>query len=67
MDPEGIDLEDWRRRWKTSGARELRGLLMKYRDPIGVNGIPEASDEYDSYLVSMDGVGLALGVRRFAG
>lgn len=23
---------------------------MKYWDPIGVNGIPEASDEYDSYL-----------------
>jgi hypothetical protein len=50
MDPEGIDLEDWHRWWKTSGARELRGLLMTYWDPIGVNGIPEASDEYDSYL-----------------
>jgi hypothetical protein len=23
---------------------------MTYWDPIGVNGIPEASDEYDSYL-----------------
>jgi hypothetical protein len=50
MDSEEIDLEDWHRWWKTSGARELRGLLMKYWDPIGVNGIPEASDEYDSYL-----------------
>ena len=50
MDPEGIDLEGWHRWWKTSGARELRGLLMKYWDPIGVNGIPEASDEYDLYL-----------------
>src|ERR1700722_5633925 len=50
MDPEEIELEDWHRWWKTSGARELRGLLMKYWDPIGVNGIPEASDEYDSYL-----------------
>lgn len=23
---------------------------MTYWDPIGVNGIPEASDEYDTYL-----------------
>ena len=50
MGPEEIELEDWHRWCKTSGARELRGLLMKYWDPIGVNGIPEASDEYDSYL-----------------
>jgi hypothetical protein len=49
-DPEGIELEDWHRWWKTSGARELRELLMKYWDPIGVKGIPEASAEYDSYL-----------------
>jgi hypothetical protein len=25
-------------------------LLMTHWDPIGVNGIAEASDEYDSYL-----------------
>ena len=25
-------------------------ILMTHWDPIGVNGIPEASDEYDSYL-----------------
>jgi hypothetical protein len=50
MGPEGMGLEDWHRWWKTSGARGLRGLLMTYWDPIGVNGIPEASDEYDSYL-----------------
>jgi len=25
-------------------------LLMTHWDPIGVNGIPEASDEYDTYL-----------------
>jgi hypothetical protein len=49
-DPEEIELEDWHRWWKTSGARELRLLLMTHWDPIGVNGIPEASDEYDSYL-----------------
>jgi hypothetical protein len=47
---QGIELEDWHRWWKTSGARELRMLLMTYWDPIGVKGIPEASDEYDSYL-----------------
>jgi hypothetical protein len=45
-----MELDDWHRWWKTSGAQELRMLLMTYWDPIGVNGIPEASDEYDSYL-----------------
>jgi hypothetical protein len=45
-----VELEDWHRWWKTRGARELRVLLMTYWDPIGVNGTPEASDEYDSYL-----------------
>jgi hypothetical protein len=25
-------------------------LLMTYWDPIGVSGVPEASDEYDEYL-----------------
>jgi hypothetical protein len=45
-----VELEEWHRWWKTSGAQELRRLLMTYWDPIGVNGIPEASDEYDTYL-----------------
>jgi hypothetical protein len=36
--------------WKRSGARELRKILMDEWDPIGVAGIPEAADEYDSYL-----------------
>jgi len=45
-----VELEEWHRWWKTSGARELRMLLMTHWDPIGVNGIPEASDEYDAYL-----------------
>ena len=49
-DPEGIELEGWHRWWKTRGDRGLRRLLLTYWDPIGVNGIPEASDEYDSYL-----------------
>ena len=28
----------------------VRDLLMREWDPIGVRGIPEASDEYDSYV-----------------
>jgi hypothetical protein len=36
--------------WKRSGARELRRILMDEWDPIGVAGVPEAADEYDSYL-----------------
>jgi hypothetical protein len=45
-----MELKDWHRWWKTRGASELRMLLMTYWDPIGVNGIAEASDEYDTYL-----------------
>jgi|ERR1039458_2453128 hypothetical protein len=45
-----VELEEWHRWWKTRGAQELRMLLMTHWDPIGVNGIPEAADEYDSYL-----------------
>jgi len=36
--------------WKQSGARELRRILMEEWDPIGVRGVPETEDEYDSYL-----------------
>ena len=43
-------LAEWHLWWKRSGARELRRLLMDGWDPIGVRDIPEASDEYDSYL-----------------
>ena len=50
-----VELEEWHRWWKTRGARELRVLLMTYWDPIGVNGIPEASDEYDTYLGPLAG------------
>lgn len=28
----------------------IRQLLLKYWDPIGIEGIPEAPDEYDSYI-----------------
>ncbi len=29
---------------------EIRRVLMECWDPIGVQGIPEAADEYDSYV-----------------
>ena len=45
-----VELADWHKWWKHSGARELRRLLMEEWDPIGVRGIPEAADEYDGYL-----------------
>ena len=28
----------------------IRGVLMAEWDPIGVNDVPEAADEYDSYI-----------------
>ena len=36
--------------FKRRGAGRLRHLLMADWDPIGVRGVPEARDEYDSYL-----------------
>ena len=30
--------------------RKIRGILVAQWDPIGVDGIPEAADEYDSYV-----------------
>jgi len=30
--------------------RAIRAALMQHWDPIGVADIPEAADEYDSYL-----------------
>jgi uncharacterized protein (DUF2236 family) len=44
------DLEDWCRWLKRRGAGRLRHVLMAEWDPIGVRGVPEARDEYDSYL-----------------
>lgn len=45
-----MELADWHLWWKRTGARELRRILMEEWDPIGVADIPEAADEYDSYL-----------------
>jgi hypothetical protein len=45
-----VPLERWHWWWKQYGSRELRDLLMLWWDPIGVYGVPEARDEYDSYV-----------------
>jgi len=45
-----VELADWHMWWKQSGAAQLRRILMEEWDPIGVRGVPEASDEYDSYV-----------------
>jgi hypothetical protein len=50
-----VELADWHMWWKQSGAAQLRRILMDEWDPIGVRGVPEASDEYDSYLGQIGG------------
>jgi hypothetical protein len=45
-----MDLEEWCLWYKRRGLGRLRRLLMRHWDPIGVNGVPEARGEYDSYL-----------------
>ena len=34
---------------------ELKALLLNDWDPIGVEGIPEARDEYDAYALHLHG------------
>jgi len=41
---------EWRVWWRREGEAGLRELLMESWDPIGVAHIPEAADEYDSYV-----------------
>jgi hypothetical protein len=45
-----MDYQEWSDWYKRRGAGRLRRLLMREWDPIGVNGIPSARDEYDDYL-----------------
>lgn len=45
-----VQLAEWHTWWKRDGARELRALLMDHWDPIGVAEVPEAADEYDTYV-----------------
>jgi hypothetical protein len=42
--------------WKRRGGAGVRRLLMAEWDPIGVEGIPEAADEYDSYVGVVGGM-----------
>ena len=66
-----VELSEWHMWWKTTGGRELRQVLMDSWDPIGVAGVPEATDEYDSYVgpvVRMLQEGASEGdVRRYLG
>lgn len=43
------ELDAWNRWWRRRGEPGLRALLTTLWDPIGVAGVPEAKDEYDSY------------------
>lgn len=43
--PHGIDKEEARQI-----RQRIRTVLMEVWDPIGVNLLPEAADEYDSYI-----------------
>jgi hypothetical protein len=45
-----VDLSEWQMWWKRRGGAGVRRLLMEEWDPVGVAGIPEAVDEYDSYV-----------------
>src|SRR5437879_6388369 len=45
-----MELSDWHMWWKRRGGAGIRRLLIEEWDPIGVRGIPEAADEYDSYV-----------------
>ena len=45
-----MDLEDWCLWYKRRGAGRLRRLFKRLWDPIGIDGIPQARDEYDSHL-----------------
>ena len=52
-----LDLAAYHMWWKREGARGIRAILMDEWDPIGVSEIPEARDEYDTYV---GGVGVRL-------
>jgi hypothetical protein len=42
-------MSDFRERARTS-HEAIRGILLRDWDPIGVRDVPEAQDEYDSYV-----------------
>ena len=45
-----MDLSAWHLWYKRRGGRQLRQLMMEEWDPIEVQGVPEALDEYDTYV-----------------
>ena len=45
-----MELSDWHMWWKERGGSGVRRLLMEEWDPIGVQGVSEAADEYNSYM-----------------
>ena len=45
-----MELSDWHMWWKKRGGAGVRKLLMERWDPIGVGDMPDAADEYDSYV-----------------
>jgi hypothetical protein len=45
-----MELSAWHAWWKARGGAGIRRVLMEEWDPIGVSGIPEAADEYDTYV-----------------
>lgn len=47
--PLAMEGSEWYAWYKREGGRQLRNLLMKNWDPIGVRGVPEAINEYDTY------------------
>ncbi|WP_022929065.1 hypothetical protein [Patulibacter americanus] len=42
--------------WRGGAEAELRDVLMRSWDPIGVAGDPAAADEYDPYLLGLVGL-----------
>jgi hypothetical protein len=45
-----MELSDWHLWFKRQGGRELRQILMRDWDPIGVGDQPLGQDEYDGYI-----------------
>lgn len=45
-----MTLDDWVPWWRQQGEDGLRRVLMESWDPIGVADVPDAADEYDSYV-----------------
>jgi hypothetical protein len=51
-----LELADWHRWWKRRGFAGIRAILIDRWDPLGVAGVPEAADEYDTYAGQVGGM-----------